>query len=128
MTATTMSRPKNVRMSPPLAEFALPGPACCWTWSSGRLTGFFSRSEVAATADWTCHMRVVAATPPARRNRFMEDLRPPWRKEEAVADPGIGVWPWGFRVVSADDCERGQPSQGQPSQELELTRNASCGG
>jgi hypothetical protein len=62
-------------MRPPLAEFALPPVACWLTWSRGRLTGFFSFS-LAARAVSTCHMKVVAATPPARRNRFMEDVRP----------------------------------------------------
>src|SRR4051794_27085036 len=76
MIAMTISRPKNVRMRPPPAELPLP-PAACWlTWSRGRLTGFFSWSAPAAIADSTCHMKVVAATPPARRNRFMEDVRP----------------------------------------------------
>src|SRR5215213_3279418 len=75
MTATTTSRPMKVRMRPPLVEFELAPPACCWTWSSGRLTGCFSESEAASAAS-TCHMKVVAATPPARRNRFMEDERP----------------------------------------------------
>src|SRR4051794_31633584 len=98
MIAMTISRPKNVRMRPPPAELPLP-PAACWlTCSRGRLTGFFSWSAPAASADSTCHMKVVAATPPARRNRFMEDVRP------ALEEGGgsgcktyIGVWARGFR-------------------------------
>src|SRR3954454_6604037 len=109
MIAMTTSRPKNVRMRPPPAELPLP-PAACWlTWSRGRLTGFFSWSAPAASADSTCHMKVVAATPPARRNRFMEDLRP------ALEEGGgsgrktyIGVSSRGFRGCAFGLCLSGQ--------------------
>src|SRR5215208_7464206 len=113
MTATTTSGPKNVRMRPPLAELPLPPVACWLTWSSGRLTGCFSWSAPAATADSTCHMKVVAATPPARRNRFMEDVRPALEEGGGGRKTYIGVWARGFRGL------RSGPDDSRALSELE---------